>query len=125
MAEVNLPEVVAEVRAAFEGYEKALMANDVAALNGYFWNSPHTLRYGVGEILHGFEQIKSFRSASRAPARRLENTRITAFGRDHAVANTEFYRENAQRRGRQSQTWVRMPEGWRIVCAHVSMIDLP
>ena len=125
MPELNLPEVVAEVSAAFQGYEKALMENDVAALNGFFWNSAHTLRYGVGENLYGLDQIKSYRSASRAPARRLANTRITTFGRDFAVANTEFYRENSKRCGRQSQTWLRMPEGWRIVCAHVSIIDLP
>jgi hypothetical protein len=129
MPELNLPDVVAEVSAAFQGYEKALMANDVAALNGFFWNSAHTLRYGVGENLYGFDQICSFRSASRAPARRIANTRITTFGRDFAVANTEFHRENfgsnSKRVGRQSQTWVRMPIGWRIVSAHVSIIDLP
>jgi hypothetical protein len=124
MPEVNLPDVLAEVSAAFQGYEKALMANDVAALNGFFWNSAHTLRYGVGENLYSFDQICSFRSASRAPARRIANTRITTFGRDFAVANTEFYRENSKRCGRQSQAWVRMPEGWRIVSAHVSIIDL-
>jgi hypothetical protein len=124
MPEVNLPDVLAEVSAAFQGYEKALMANDAAALNGFFWNSAHTLRYGVGENLYGFDQICSFRSASRAPARRIANTRITTFGRDFAVANTEFYRENSKRCGRQSQAWVRMPEGWRIVSAHVSIIDL-
>jgi hypothetical protein len=125
MPELDLPDVVAEVSAEFQGYEKALMANDVAALNAFFWNSAQTLRYGVGENLYSFDAITKFRSASRAPARRLANTRITTFGRDFAVANTEFYRENSKRCGRQSQTWVRMPEGWRIVAAHVSIIDLP
>jgi hypothetical protein len=124
--DINLPEVVAEVTAAFARYEQALMENDVASLNAFFWDSPHTLRYGVAENLYGYEAIRTFRSAtSRPPARTTKNTFITTFGRDFATANTEFYRENSTRRGRQSQTWIRRPEGWRIVSAHVSLIDPP
>ncbi len=124
MLAVNLPEVVAEVSAAFQRYEQALVSNDVEALDELFWRSPHTLRYGVAENLYGWEQIASFRAA-RSPAglaRTLQNTVITTYGRDMATANTEFRRETTTKTGRQSQTWVRMPEGWRIVAAHVSLI---
>lgn len=124
MLAVNLPEVVAEVSAAFQRYEQALVTNDVEALDELFWRSPHTLRYGVAENLYGWEQIASFRAA-RSPAglaRTLQNTVITTYGRDMATANTEFRRETTSKTGRQSQTWVRMPEGWRIVAAHVSLI---
>ena len=124
MLAINLPDVLAEVTAAFERYEKALVTNDVAVLDELFWRSPHTLRYGVAENLYGWEQIAAFRSA-RSPtglARTLQNTVITTYGRDTATANTEFRRESTTKTGRQSQTWVRMPEGWRIVSAHVSLI---
>lgn len=124
MVAVNLPDVVAEVEAAFQRYEQALVTNDVAVLDELFWRSPHTLRYGVAESLYGWEQIASFRAA-RSPAglaRTLQNTVITTYGRDMATANTEFHRETTTKTGRQSQTWVRMPEGWRIVAAHVSLI---
>ncbi len=124
MLAVNLPEVVAEVSAAFQRYEQALVTNDVEALDELFWRSPHTLRYGVAENLYGWEQIASFRAA-RSPAglaRTLQNTVITTYGRDMATANTEFRRETTTKTGRQSQTWVRMQEGWRIVSAHVSLI---
>ena len=124
--DVNLPEVVAEVRAAFDRYEVALNDNDVATLNELFWDSPHTIRYGGGENLYGIAAIRAFRAA-RSPAglaRALERTHITTYGRDFAVASTLFRRANAPGKvGRQMQTWVRMPEGWRVVAAHVSVID--
>lgn len=122
MPGINLPGVVAEVRAAFERYEKALVANDVAVLDELFWDSPHTLRYGVTENLHGYAAIRAFRAA-RSPgglARELRNTVITTYGRDFATANTEFVR--GAKTGRQSQTWMRTAAGWRVVCAHVSLL---
>ena len=120
--EINIPEVVAEVTAAFERYEAALVANDVAVLDELFWDSPLTLRYGIAENLHGHDEIKAYRAArpSVGLARELERTVITAYGRDMATANTLFRRGG--RLGRQSQTWARMPEGWRVVSAHVSMM---
>jgi hypothetical protein len=124
--DVDIPEVVAEMRAAFAEYERALISNDVAVLQALFRRDPRTLRYGPAEILHGWDAIAAFR-AGRSPvglARRLENTVITTYGRDFATANTEFIRSG--RRGRQSQTWVRFPdEGWRIVAAHVSLMPEP
>lgn len=120
--EINIPEVVAEVTAAFERYEAALVANDVSVLDELFWDSPLTLRYGIAENLHGYDEIKAYRAArpSVGLARELERTVITAYGRDMATANTLFRRGG--RLGRQSQTWARMPEGWRVVSAHVSMM---
>ena len=122
--EINLPEVVAEVTAAFQRYEAALTGNDVAVLDELFWNSPHTLRYGAGENLRGYEAIKAFRLArpSKGLERDLINTVITTYGRDYATANTEFTRQGETRIGRQSHTWLRLPQGWRIVAAHVSQI---
>lgn len=122
--QVNLPEVVAEVEAAFRRYETALMANDVDTLNDLFWRSPETVRYGAVEALHGHDAIVAFRRARDVAdlARELVDTRITTFGRDTATAFTEYQRTGSGRRGRQSQTWVRMPEGWRIVAAHVSLL---
>jgi len=123
--EINIPEVVAEVSVAFERYERALVGNDVAVLNELFWRSPHTLRLGASENLYGYEAIVAFRS-TRSPlnlARRLRRTVITTFGRDFATANTEFERATTPRVGRQSHTWLRLPEGWRIVAAHVSYMD--
>jgi hypothetical protein len=127
MYEINLPEVLAEVTAAFERYELALVSNDVTVLNELFWNSPHTLRFGITENLYGHAAIAGFRTA-RSPvglARRLANTVITTYGRDVATANTEFLRDTVPRLGRQSHTWLRLPEGWRIVSAHVSYMDQP
>ena len=120
---VNDPNVVAEVTAMFRRYEQALMDNDTDALTGMFWQSPDTLRFGVGEQLYGYDAIASFRANRKggAPRRTLGKTVITTFGRDYAVANTEFQRINTDRLGRQTQTWVRFPEGWRIVAAHVSL----
>lgn len=120
--QINLPEVVAEVQAAFEQYETALVTNDVATLDRLFWNSPHTIRYGATENLYGYEAIAAFRSARSAIGleRTLRNTVITTYGQDFATANTEFVRSGKQ--GRQSQTWMRTPEGWRVVAAHVSLL---
>jgi ketosteroid isomerase-like protein len=124
LMDVDLPEVMAEVREAFEAYEQALVTNDVAALDGFFCDDPRTLRYGVGENLYGYEAIKAFRAARSAVglARTRSKTVITTFGRDFAVASTLFHR-TAGKVGRQMQTWVRFPEGWRVVAAHVSVID--
>jgi hypothetical protein len=124
MLEINLPEVVAEVASAFARYERALVANDVAALDQLFWISPFTLRYGVAENLYGYDAIANFR-ATRPPinmTRRLMNTVITAYGRDFATANTEFQREGSTVTGRQSHVWLRTTEGWRIAAAHVSLM---
>ena len=126
--EVDLSDVIAEVTEAFRRYEKALTSNDVAALDSLFRKDPNTIRYGIGENLYGYEAIAAFRAA-RNPAglmRDLSKTVITAYGRDTAVASTLFYRASAPGRvGRQMQTWVRFAEGWRIVAAHVSLIDTP
>ena len=122
--EINLPEVVAEVTAEFQRYETALVTNDTATLNALFWNNPLTVRYGLNENLYGHAAIAGFRAA-RSPVglmRTTSNTVITTYGRDFATANTEFRRPQVERGGRQSQTWARMPEGWRIVSAHVSLI---
>jgi Protein of unknown function (DUF3225) len=126
--DIDLPDVLAEVTAQFARYEKALVTNDVAVLDELFRNDPRTLRYGIGENLYGYDEISSFRAA-RSPAglmRKTARTVITTYGRDTAVASTLFYRDSAPGRvGRQMQTWVRFPEGWRIVAAHVSIIDEP
>jgi len=126
MKEINRPETVAEVEAAFARYEKALAENDVATLNALFWKAPQTLRYGTGENLYGYEAIAAFRSARTAPGpRELFRPVITTYGTDFATANTEYRRAGNPRLGRQSQTWLRLPEGWRIVAAHVSFMDQP
>ena len=126
--QIDLPEVLAEVKEQFARYEKALVTNDVAVLDELFRADPRTLRYGVAENLYGYDAIMAFRAA-RSPAglmRRTEKTVITAYGRDTAVASTLFYRDTAPGRvGRQMQTWVRFAEGWKIVAAHVSVIDEP
>ena len=122
--EINLPDVLHEVRAAFERYEGALMRNDVAVLNELFWDSPHTLRYGIAEELYGHAQIAGFRAA-RDPAdveRELTKVVITTYGRDFASANCEYRRIRSRKYGRQSQFWMRTDAGWRIVSAHVSMV---
>ena len=126
--EIDLPDVLAEVTAQFGRYEAALVSNDVAVLGELFRMDPRTLRYGIGENLYGYDAIASFRAA-RSPVglmRRTAQTVITSYGRDTAVASTLFYRDSLPGRvGRQMQTWVRFPEGWRIVAAHVSIIDDP
>ena len=124
--EINRPDVLAEVAAVFARYEDALVHNKVEVLDELFWDSPLTVRYGAGENLLGIAAIRAFRSA-RSPAglaRTLANTVITTYGNDFATAMTEFRRAGSARCGRQSQTWVRLPQGWRVVAAHVSVIDL-
>ncbi|MBL8473024.1 MAG: oxalurate catabolism protein HpxZ [Rhodocyclaceae bacterium] len=124
---INLPETLAEVQEVFARYEAALVGNDVAVLDELFWPDPRVLRYGATENLYGIEAIRAFRAA-RSPAglaRTLQNTVITTFGRDFATANTEFRRSGSNMIGRQSQTWVRLAQGWRIVSAHVSLIAPP
>jgi len=123
--EIDLPEVVAEVRAEFDRYEQALASNDVAALNATFHVDPRTIRYGGTENLYGYAEIESFRVARTPPGpRTISRTVISTYGRDHAVASTLFHRRSAPGKvGRQMQTWVRFPEGWRVVAAHVSVID--
>ena len=126
--DINLPEVVAEVTAAFARYEAALVGNDISALQELFWHDDRTIRFGIGENLYGIGEIGAFRNA-RSPiglARRLSRTVITTFGRDFATASTLFERDTVPGMiGRQMQSWARMAEGWRIVAAHVSMIDKP
>lgn len=124
-AEINIADVVGEVSDAFARYEKALVGNDVAVLGELFWQSPRTLRYGLAENLYGWEAVQNFR-ANRNPAnlaREVLRSVITTYGRDCATTNIEFRRGG--RAGRQSQTWVRFAEGWRIVAAHVSWLDVP
>jgi len=126
-AEINLPDVVAAVRAVSERYERALAANDLDVLDELFWHTPHTLRYGVTENLYGYDEIRAFRGA-RSPlnlARDNLRTVITTYGRDAATVNIEFRRSGASRTGRQSQTWMRFEEGWRVVAAHVSLLESP
>jgi len=120
--DVNIPEVKAEVEAAFARYETALVTNDVAVLDALFWDDPRTIRYGVGENLYGYAEIMAFRAArpSVGLERSIDRTVITSFGRDFATASTLFHR--AGRVGRQMQSWVRTPDGWRVVAAHVSMM---
>lgn len=124
MVEVNLPDVLAEMQAAFARYEDALVHNKVEVLDELFWTSGLTVRYGVGENLYGIEAIRAFRNARPATglARTLQNTVITTYGRDFATAMTEFRREGGTKVGRQSQTWVRFADGWRVVAAHVSLM---
>ena len=126
--DIDLPDVLAEVTAQFERYERALVSNDVAVLDELFRNDPRTLRYGGGENLYGYREIMAFRAArpSVGLMRRTDRTVITTYGRDMAVASTLFYRDSAPGKvGRQMQTWVRFAEGWKIVAAHVSVIDEP
>jgi hypothetical protein len=126
--EIDLPEVVAEMEAAFERYERALVSNDVPVLDELFRDDPRTVRYGAAEILYGYDEIRSFRAA-RSPValgRKLSRTIITTFGRDFAVASTLYERPSAPGKiGRQTQTWVKFPEGWRVVVGHVSLMDKP
>jgi ketosteroid isomerase-like protein len=126
--DIDIPDVRQEVEAEFERYERALVTNDVAALDAFFHDDPRAVRYGGGENLYGYAEIQAFRAA-RSPAglaRSLERALVTTYGRDLAMASTLFRRDSAPGKiGRQMQTWVRFPEGWRIVAAHVSVIDEP
>lgn len=125
-AVVNDPRVLAEVQDAFDRYETALLANDLAGLDGFFWHDGRTIRYGIAENLYGIGEIRAYRSG-RSPAglhRTLGSTVITSFGTDTATASTLFERDTQPGMvGRQQQTWVRLDVGWRIVAAHVSVID--
>lgn len=122
--EINLPDVLAEVETVFARYEHALVHNEVEVLDELFWASPTTLRYGATENLYGYEAIQVFRASRPAQglARELLRVAITTYGRDFATANCEFRREGSERTGRQSQTWMRTAEGWRVVAAHVSLL---
>ena len=121
--EINIPEVHAEVAAVFARYEEALVSNQRAVLDELFWNSPHTLRYGFSENHYGHADIRAFRASLpvQSPPRELLRTVITTYGRDFATANVEFRREGGRVIGRQSQTWIRTDDGWRVAAAHVSM----
>ena len=123
--EINLPQVVTEVTAQFYRYEQALVSNDVAELDALFWHDPRTVRLGAGENLYGIDEIRAFRAArpSAGLNRTLRNTVITTFGEDYAVCSTEFTRPGSDKIGRQQQTWVRMPRGWCIVAAQVSLMS--
>jgi hypothetical protein len=122
--DINLPDVLAEVTAVLARYEDALVNNKVEVLDELFWDSPHTLRYGAGENLYGYGEIQAFRASrpSQGLARTLIRTVITTYGRDFATANCEFQREGSAKTGRQSQTWMRTAQGWRVVAAHVSLL---
>lgn len=124
--ELNLPDVVAEVRQVFDRYEAALQANDVPVLEALFWNHPATTRYGVGENLYGWDEISAFRRSGKLGRfrRQLMRTVITTYGRDVATANTEYQREGEVRPGRETKTLVRTPAGWRIVSAHASLLGI-
>ena len=119
---IDDPMLLQEVTAAFHAYERALMADDVAAMDGLFHDAPTTNRYGVGEVLYGIEAIRAFRAGrGGSPRRRLGRVAITVYGDRFATADAEFFRENSDRRGRQTQSWVRFDDGWKVVSAHVSL----
>lgn len=122
---LNDPDTLAGLTAACDAYEAALMSNDLQAMDGLFWDSPHTLRYGVGENLYGIDEIRAFRKArpGGSPQRRVRRREIVAFGPDMGVCNLEFERAGGGRIGRQSQTWMRTDQGWRVVAAHVSLMQ--
>lgn len=124
--DIDIPEIRAEIEALFARYEAALVGNDTAALDALFWDSPHTVRYGATENLYGIEAIRAFRRArsSVGLARTVRRTAITTFGHDAATTSIEFVRAGSTLVGRQMQTWIRRPEGFRIVAAHVSLVDL-
>eukprot|EP00933_Yihiella_yeosuensis_P067853 TRINITY_DN7295_c0_g4_i1.p1 TRINITY_DN7295_c0_g4~~TRINITY_DN7295_c0_g4_i1.p1 ORF type:complete len:147 (-),score=19.43 TRINITY_DN7295_c0_g4_i1:459-899(-) len=123
-AAVNVPNVLAEVQREFQRYEKALCSNDVEELDRLFLDSPETVRYGTGENLYGYQEIKAFRSGRSPPGdREILRSAVTTYGQDFAVTNIEFRRHGAKRIGRQSQTWLRTVDGWRVVSAHVSLMD--
>lgn len=122
---IDRPAILAEVTAAFYRYEQALIGNDVEVLDELFWHDKRTVRLGAGENLYGIDEIRAFRAArpSKGLERELRNTVITTFGDDYAVCSTEFTREGVEKIGRQQQTWVRLPCGWRIVAAQVSLMS--
>ena len=120
---INDPAIVAEVSAAFDAYEFALMTNDIEAMDALFWHSPLTVRYGAGDAQYGIEEIREFRNmrAGGSPQRKVTQRSVTTFGFHFAVTNIEFIREDSPAVGRQSQSWVKFSEGWRVVAAHVSL----
>lgn len=119
---IDDPVLLAEMRDAFAAYERALMDDDIAAMDALFHDAPTTNRYGVGEVLYGIEEIRAFRKGrGGSPQRRLGKVAITVYGDSFATADAEFFRENSERRGRQTQSWVRFPDGWKVVSAHVSL----
>jgi hypothetical protein len=122
--DINIPSVLQEVQAISDRYEQALVHNDVALLDALFWDSPHTLRYGVGENLYGYADIQAFRAARPATglARTVLRSCITSYGHDFATVNLEFQRTGSPHTGRQSQTWMRTAAGWKVVSAHVSLL---
>ncbi|TVQ57758.1 MAG: oxalurate catabolism protein HpxZ [Rhodobacteraceae bacterium] len=125
LEEIDIPEVLAEVTEAFRRYETALVTNDVATLDALFFADARTVRYGAGECLYGRDEILAFRKGrpSKGLERTLTRTSITTYGRDFAVASTEFAKVGEARTGRQMQTWARTPDGWRVVAAHVSFME--
>lgn len=119
---IDDPVLLAEVTEAFEAYERALMADDVAALDALFHAAPTTNRYGVGEVLYGIDAIRDFRKGrGGSPQRKLGRVAITVYGNAFATADAEFHREGSDRRGRQTQAWVKFADGWKVVSAHVSL----
>jgi hypothetical protein len=123
MITINDPAVLAEVSVAFDAYEVALMTNDIEAMDALFWHSPLTVRYGAGDAQYGTDEIREFRKtrAGGSPQRQVVRRSVTTFGSDFATTNIEFIREDSPAVGRQSQSWARFPEGWRVVSAHVSL----
>lgn len=122
---INDQDVLTEVRAAVDRYEAALMANDLAALDDFFWASEQTVRMGIAENLYGIEEIRRFRvgRSGGSPTRERTRTHVVTFGHEMAVAHVEFLRHSPERRGRQTQTWLRTPAGWKVVSAHVSLLQ--
>jgi ketosteroid isomerase-like protein len=119
---IDDPVLLAEITAAFAAYERALMADDVPAMDALFHDAPTTNRYGVGEVLYGIEEIRAFRKGrGGSPQRKLGKVAITVYGDAFATADAEFFRENSDRRGRQTQSWVKFADGWKVVSAHVSL----
>jgi Protein of unknown function (DUF3225) len=125
--DINIPEVLEQLTLQSDRYESALVSNDVAVLDELFWDSPHTLRYGATENLYGYAEICAFRASrpSVGLQRTVLKTVITTYGHDTGTVNIEFQRLGSERTGRQSQTWIRTPQGWRVVAAHVSLLVTP
>ncbi|MFC7519594.1 oxalurate catabolism protein HpxZ [Xanthomonas populi] len=121
-ADIDLPEVIAQVTAAFHAYEDALMRDDIATMDALFQAAPSTVRYGVGEVLYGIEAIRAFRiGRGGSPQRQLVHVQVHGFGHGFATTHAEFIRDGGSARGRQSQSWVRFADGWKVVAAHVSL----
>jgi hypothetical protein len=119
---IDDPVALAEVEAAFAAYERALMSDDIAAMDALFHDAPTTNRFGVGEVLYGIAAIRAFRKGrGGSPQRRLGRVAISVYGESFATADAEFFREGSERRGRQSQAWVKFADGWKVVSAHVSL----